>query len=74
MSHLIQQGHCQHQSQTMGSGVAARRWRQRQTMGRKLLEVEPQGWDSPKVRGARFWTMLRWGGAGFALAWWLATL
>lgn len=43
-------------------------------MGRKLLEVEPQGWDSPKVRGARFWTMLRWGGAGFVLAWWLATL
>ena len=74
VSHLIQQGQRQSQSGKSGSAVAERRWKQRRATGRRLLEMEPKGWDLPDVKGARLWKLLRWGGAGFGLAWWLARL
>ncbi|MEC8213811.1 MAG: hypothetical protein VX069_01935 [Cyanobacteriota bacterium] len=74
VSHLVQQGHCQKQGLKSDSGVASRRWAQRRKTGSRLLEMEPEGWDRPDAKGARFWRMLRWGGAGFVLAWWLSRL
>ena len=74
VSHLIQQGQRQSQSGNSGLAVSDRRWKQRRATGRRLLEMDAKGWDLPNVKGARFWRMLRWGGAGFVLAWWLARL
>ena len=52
-------------------GVASRRSLQRQQLGQRLLEQKMIGWLMPTNSGARLWMALRWGGVGFALAWWL---
>ena len=40
----------------------------------KLISQPPMGWDVPMASGERFWRGLRFGGAGFMLAWLLAQL
>jgi hypothetical protein len=49
-------------------GVAARRNRQRLALAQRLLDPLPVGLQAP-VSGERFWTALRWGGAGLLVAW-----
>ena len=49
--------------------MVVRRVKQRQQLGQRLLEQQTVGWLMPQERGAVFWRALRWGGAGFALAW-----
>ena len=66
VSRLIQQGECQHQS---GSSVQGRRWQQRRLFAQQLLDRNFNGWLHPERSGSRFWRGLRWGGAGFVLAW-----
>ena len=39
-----------------------------------LITQRPVGWAFSPVSGERFWRSLRFGGAGFALAWLLAQL
>ena len=69
----MQQGECQrHAANNNRSGVETRRWRQRQTMGRRLLELDQPGWLRPEQKGMQFWRSLRLGGAGFSLAWLLS--
>jgi len=70
-SRLLLQGLCQSH---VGSAVAARRWRQRRNLASKLIGQPPVGWDLPTASGERFWRGLRFGGAGFTLAWLLAQL
>ncbi|MBM5796958.1 MAG: hypothetical protein FJ060_02145 [Cyanobacteria bacterium K_Offshore_0m_m2_072] len=52
------------------TGVAARRHRQRLALAQRLLDPLPQGLRVA-AEGERFWLILRWGGAGMVLAWWL---
>ena len=66
VSRLIQQGECQHQP---GSGVQGRRWQQRRMFAQQLFDRKFNGWLHPERSGSRFWRGLRWGGAGFVLAW-----
>ena len=40
----------------------------------KLIDQSPAGWDLMTASGERFWRALRFGGAGFTLAWMLAQL
>ena len=68
-SRLLLQGQCQTHAK---SGVAARRWGQRRKLAANLISHPPTGWDRPMVSGERFWRALRFGGAGFTLAWLLA--
>ena len=68
---LMLQGRRQAVSLQSGRGSSQRRWKQRQNLAQKLLESPAEGWTLPKQRGARFWRALRWGGAGFVVAWWL---
>ncbi|MDC3011226.1 hypothetical protein OAZ24_03230 [Synechococcus sp. AH-736-G21] len=70
-SRLLVQGQCQSH---VRSAVAARRWRQRRNLASKLISQPPMGWDVPMASGERFWRGLRFGGAGFMLAWLLAQL
>ncbi len=72
-SKLIQQGQCQSKACKL-SGVASRRWKQRQATGELLLQNRPTGWMIKPQGGAQFWRILRWGGTGFAAAWFLAKL
>ncbi len=72
-SKLIQQGQCQSKACKL-SGVASRRWRQRQAMGELLIQNRPSGWTIKPQGGDQFWRILRWGGTGFAAAWFLAKL
>ena len=69
-SRLVLQGQCQAHAQ---SGVAARRWLKRK-LAANLITQRPVGWASSPVSGERFWRSLRFGGAGFALAWLLVQL
>ena len=71
VSRLIQQGECQEQP---GLGTQARRWKQRRLFAQQLLDHDFKGWLHPENSGSRFWKGLRWGGAGFVLAWILASL
>ena len=71
VSKLIQQGECQKQ---VGVGVQARRWKQRCLFGQQVLDHEFNGWLQPERSGARFWKGMRWGGSGFVVAWFLASL
>ena len=66
---LMQQGQAQAAALRHGSGLVVRRVKQRQQLGQRLLEQQTVGWLMPQERGAVFWRALRWGGAGFALAW-----
>ena len=66
---LMQQGQAQAAVVRQGSGLVVRRVKQRQQLGQRLLEQQTVGWLMPQERGAMFWRALRWGGAGFALAW-----
>ncbi len=66
---LMQQGQAQSAALRQGDGVLVRRVKQRQQLGQRLLEQETKGWLMPQERGAVFWRALRWGGAGFTLAW-----
>ncbi len=68
-SQLLQVGRVQFLAVKQGKGVAARRGQQRLLMGRRLLELEIVGWSIKPASGERFWRGLRWGGAGFSLAW-----
>ena len=68
---LLMLGRYQAMALKRHQGVPARRARQRQQLGQRLLETEIQGWPLPSARTTVFWTGLRWGGAGFILAWWL---
>jgi len=70
-SRLLLQGHCQSRG---GSAVASRRWSQRRQLAAKLIDQSPAGWDLTTASGERFWSALRFGGAGFTLAWMLAQL
>ena len=70
-SRLLLQG--QRQSH-VGSGVAARRWIQRRKLATNLISHPIVGWDVPTESGQRFWKALRFGGAGFTLAWLLSQL
>ena len=71
VSRLIQQGECQHQA---GAGVQGRRWQQRRLLAQQLFDRDFKGWLHPDRPGSRFWRGLRWGGAGFVLAWVIAHL
>ena len=71
VSRLIQQGECQHQA---GTGVQGRRWQQRRLFASQLFDRNFKGWLHPERRGSRFWRGLRWGGAGFVVAWVVAHL
>ncbi|MEB3234329.1 MAG: hypothetical protein VKM98_02780 [Cyanobacteriota bacterium] len=51
-----------------GSGVGARRQRQRLAMAQRLLDPLPMGLRA-SAEGEGFWRLLRWGGAGMWLAW-----
>ena len=66
---LMQQGQAQEAALRQGSGLVVRRVKQRQQLGQRLLEQETSGWLMPQQRGSMFWRALRWGGAGFTLAW-----
>ena len=68
-SRLLLQGQCQAHAK---SGVAARRWGQRCKLAANLISQPPVGWTLSPASGERFWSALRFGGAGFALAWLLA--
>ena len=70
-SRLLLQGQCQARAR---SGVAARRWIQRGKLGTNLISEPPVGGTLPPTPGESFWRVLRFGGAGFALAWVLAQL
>ena len=70
-SRLLLQGQCQARTR---AGVAARRWLQRGKLATNLISEPPVGWTLPTTSGERFWRALRFGGAGFALAWVLAQL
>jgi len=70
-SRLLLQGQCQAHAE---SGVAARRWVQRRKLAANLISTPPVGWPLSPASGERFWRALRFGGAGFALAWLLAQL
>ncbi|MCB4388540.1 hypothetical protein FZZ90_01450 [Synechococcus sp. MU1617] len=70
-SRLLLQGQCQAHAR---SGVAARRWVQRGKLGSNLISQPPVGWPLSPSSGERFWRAMRFGGAGFALAWFLARL
>ena len=65
----MQQGQAQAAAVRQGSGLVVRRVKQRQQLGQRLLEQQTVGWLMPQERGAVFWRALRWGGAGFILAW-----
>ena len=71
VSRLIQQGECRHQP---GSGFQGRRWQQRRLFAQQLFDRNFNGWLHPERSGSRFWKGLRWGGAGFVLAWVAAQL
>ena len=71
VGHLLQLGRFQATSLDHHRGVAARRSMQRQKLGQRLLESDVKGWITPSSNGLRFWTGMRWSGAGFILAWWL---
>ena len=73
VSRLIQQGECQHQHQA-GAGVQGRRWQQRRLLAQQLFDRDFKGWLHPERPGSRFWRGLRWGGAGFLVAWVVAHL
>jgi len=70
-SRLFLQGQCQDHAK---SGVAARRWMQRRKLAANLISQPPLGWTLSPASGERFWRALRFGGAGFGLAWLLAQL
>lgn len=70
-SRLFLQGQCQDHAK---SGVAARRWMQRRKLAANLISQPPVGWTLSPASGERFWRALRFGGAGFGLAWMLAQL
>ena len=69
--HLLQLGRSQATSLTYVQGVGARRALQRQKLAQRLLEFDVHGWLLPTTSGRQFWTGVRWGGAGFIVAWWL---
>ena len=70
-SRFLLQGQCQAHAQ---SGVAARRWLQRGKLVANLISQPPEGWPLSPSSVKHFWKALRFGGAGFALAWFLAQL
>jgi len=72
-SSLLLLGQVQGMARTRHQGVVARRAKQRQKLGQRLLEAEIKGWLTPPRSGAVFWSGMRWGGVGFILAWWLKT-
>lgn len=49
------------------SGVSGRRQRQRLALAQRLLDPLPAGLQASDQE--RFWSILRWGGAGLLLAW-----
>lgn len=51
------------------TGVRQRRRRQQLQMVRQLLDPLPQGLRNPRQWPDQFWRVVRWGGAGFLLAW-----
>ena len=71
VSRLIQQGECQHQP---ALGVRGRRWQQRQLFAQRLLDRDFKVWLHSERSGSRLWRSLRWGGAGFVVAWVMAHL
>jgi hypothetical protein len=50
------------------SGVSLRRRRQRLDLAQRLLDPLPNALLPSDRHGARFWSALRWGGAGVLLA------
>ena len=66
---VIQVGRVQDLAVKRVGGVAARRGAQRLWMGRRLLALKIDGWTVTTESGDQFWRGLRWGGAGFSLAW-----
>jgi hypothetical protein len=52
--------------------AAWRRRRQHLAMAQRLLDPLPASLRPPDQQAEGFWRALRWGGAGFLLAWWLA--
>jgi hypothetical protein len=50
-------------------GVRQRRRRQQLQMAQQLLDPLPPALRNPRPWPDRFWRILRWGGAGFLLAW-----
>ncbi|WP_115162122.1 hypothetical protein [Synechococcus sp. UW86] len=70
-SRLVLQGQCQAHAR---SGVAARRWVQRRKLAANLITHRSVDWAFSPVSGERLWRALRFGGAGFAVAWLLAQL
>ena len=53
------------------SGVGQRRHRQRLALSQRLLDPLPKELDPSRRIDVLFWRGLRWGTAGFLLAWWL---
>jgi hypothetical protein len=53
------------------SGVGRRRQLQRLALSQRLLDPLPKEWDPSRRIDVLFWRGLRWGTAGFLLAWWL---
>ena len=72
VSRLVQQGQRQNRVETLGDNVESRRWKQRQAMGRTLIDQPMIGWKVNQASGSRYWMILRWAGLGFSLAWWMA--
>ena len=71
VSLLMLQGRRQAVSIQRDQSSSERRWRQRRDLAEKIQETPAEGWTLTKHRGGRFWRALRWGGLGFALAWWM---
>ena len=72
LSRLIQQGECQHQPVPWAFGDAVGSNGSRSL--NRLLDRDFKGWLHPERSGSRFWRGLRWGGAGFVVAWVMAHL
>ena len=70
-SRLVLQGKFQAHAR---SDVAARRWVQRRKLAANLITQRPVGCAFSPASGERFRRALRFGGTGFALAWFLAQL
>ena len=65
---------CKGNVRPMPGWVLRRRWLQRRKLAANLITQRPVGWALSPVSGERFWRALRFGGAGFAVAWLLAQL
>ncbi|MFL0792895.1 MAG: hypothetical protein AB8B70_06995 [Prochlorococcus sp.] len=69
---LMLQGQVQARSAGQSSGVQVRRTRQRQRVGRLLMDTSIPGWPLPERKGDWLWRALRWGGPALVLASWLS--